>query len=76
MRRFTISAALLLVLAACGSNDPTGPSASLRAPGASASAAAGDTLPPPPPPSDSTANSSAAATSSQQAGGIMIGSGT
>lgn len=71
MRRFTIFAALLLVLAACGSNDPTGPSTSLRAPGASASQSVGDTLPPPPPPpsSDSTTTTSGATSS----GGILIG---
>lgn len=70
MRRITISAALLLVLAACGSDDPTAPSTSLRAPGAFASESEGDTLPPPPPPSDSTAEG----TSTQgEAGGILIG---
>lgn len=74
MRRFTISAALLLVLAACGSDDPTGPSTSLRAPGAPASAFVGDTLPPPPPPAASDTTTEAA--SSQSAGGIMMGSGT
>jgi len=70
MRRFTISAALLLVLAACGSNDPTGPSTPLRAPGASTSESVGDTLPPPPPPpSDSTSTTSG----TSAPGGIMIG---
>ena len=74
MRRFTISAALLLVLAACGEHDPTAPSTSVRASGASASESAGDTLPPPPPPpppSDSTTTSGDAPGD----GGIMIGGG-
>lgn len=74
MRRFTISAALLLVLAACGSDDPTAPSTSLRAPGAFASESEGDTLPPPPPPPPS--DSTAEGTSTQgESGGIMIGGG-
>lgn len=68
MRRFAISTALLLVLAACGADDPTAPSTSLRAPGAFASQSEGDTLPPPPPPSDSTTT-----TSEGSSGGIMIG---
>lgn len=74
MRRFTISVALLLVLAACGSDDPTAPSTSLRAPGVFTSESEGDTLPPPPPPSDSTTETSEV-TSTQEAGGIMIGGG-
>jgi cytoskeletal protein RodZ len=77
MRRFTISAALLLVLAACGSDVPTGPSTSLRATGASASESASDTLPPPPPPpSDTTSEGTSETTSTQSPGGIMMGSGT
>jgi hypothetical protein len=71
MRRFTISAALLLVLAACGSDDPTGPSTSLRAPGASASESARDTLPPPPPPPSSDTTSTTSGATSP--GGILIG---
>jgi cytoskeletal protein RodZ len=76
MRRFTIAATLLLVLAACGSNDPTAPSTSLRPSGASASESPADTLPPPPPPSDSTSETTSETTSTQSPGGIMIGSGT
>jgi hypothetical protein len=70
MRRFTISAALLLVLAACGSDVPTGPSTSLQSPGASTSELVGDTLPPPPPAASDT---TAATSSSTSSGGILIG---
>ena len=70
MRRFTISAALLLVLAACGSDVPTGPSTSLQPPRASTSELVGDTLPPLPPP---TASDTTSATSSVPSGGILIG---
>jgi hypothetical protein len=71
MRRFTISAALLLVLAACGSDDPTGPSTSLRAPGASTSELVRDTLPPPPLPAAS--DTTTATSSATSSGGILIG---
>ena len=67
MRRFTIPTALLLALAACGTEVPTAPSTS-RASGASASGSVVDTLPPPPVPDSTTTSGNTAGD-----GGIMIG---
>lgn len=57
MQRFTFCAAVLVVLAACGSDDPLHPSTAGPAAGASTSGS---------PPADST-------TAKSGAGGIMIG---
>jgi predicted small lipoprotein YifL len=60
MQRFTFCAAVLVALAACGSDEPLHPSPAAPAAGASTSGSpAGDS-----------------ATSKPGAGGIMIGSGT